>query len=86
MLEFDYGKLREWRRDRGLSQQEVAKKIFRSPVTVSKWENGETSIPTEDFIRLVDLYGVDINEALYRPLLNQKEPVLGPEVKGKDDK
>ena len=73
MIEFDYGKLREWRRDKGLSQQEVAKKIFRSPVTISKWENGETSIPTEDFIRLVDLYDANINEALYRPLSNQNE-------------
>lgn len=83
MLEFDYGKLREWRRDKGLSQQEVANMIFRSPVTISKWENGETSIPTEDFIRLVDLYGVEINEALYRPLSNQKEYDLEAEGRGK---
>ena len=82
MLEFDYGKLREWRRDKGLSQQEVAKKIFRSPVTISKWENGETSIPTEDFIKLVDLYGVEINEALYRPLSNKLESEAGGRGKG----
>ncbi len=82
MLEFDYGKLREWRRDRGLSQQEVANKIFRSPVTISKWENGETSIPTEDFIRLVDLYGVEINEALYRPLSNESGSEAGGRGKG----
>lgn len=84
MIEFDYGKLREWRRKNGLSQQAVANIIFRSPVTISKWENGETSIPAEDFIKLVDLYGVEINEALYRPLSNQNRDQR-PEAEGKDE-
>ena len=85
MLKFDFGKLREWRKDKGYSQAQVAEKIDRSAATISKWELGTTSIPTEDFVKLVSLYDANIDDAFYRPLVDD-EIMERPEAERKVDK
>ena len=59
--------LLELRTKNGLSQEELAEKIFVTRQAVSRWENGETVPNTETLKLLSDLYGVSINTLLGSP-------------------
>ncbi|MBO7709717.1 MAG: helix-turn-helix domain-containing protein [Lachnospiraceae bacterium] len=59
--------LRELRTKTGLSQDELAEKIFVTRQAVSRWENGETIPNTETLKLLSNLYGVSINTLLGSP-------------------
>ena len=59
--------LRSLRKERGLSQEELAEKIFVTRQAVSRWETGET-LPTPETLRLLSaLYDVSINTLLGSP-------------------
>ena len=51
----------------GLSQDELAEKVFVTRQAVSRWENGETVPNTETLKRLSDLFNVSINTLLGSP-------------------
>ena len=55
------------RNQSGLSQDELAEKVFVSRQAVSRWENGETTPNTETLKLLSDLFGVSINTLLGSP-------------------
>jgi len=55
------------RKKKGLSQDELAEKVFVSRQAVSRWENGETSPNTETLKLLSKLYDVSINTLLGSP-------------------
>ena len=59
--------LLELRTNRGLSQEEVAEKVFVTRQAVSRWETGETVPNTETLKLLSDFYGVSINTLLGSP-------------------
>ena len=59
--------LRELRTKTGLSQDELAEKIFVTRQAVSRWENGETIPNTETLKLLSNLYKVSINTLLGSP-------------------
>lgn len=52
------------RKQRGLSQDELAEKVFVTRQAVSRWENGETIPNTETLKLLSNLFGVSINRLL----------------------
>ena len=52
------------RKQKGLSQEELADKIGVSRQAVSKWENGTSEPSTSNLIALAKLYGVDAGELL----------------------
>lgn len=52
------------RREKGLSQEELAAQIGVSRQAVSKWERAEASPDTENWILLARLYGVSLDELL----------------------
>ena len=57
----------ELRTKKGLSQEELAEKIFVTRQAVSRWENGET-IPNVDALKLLSrLFDVSINTLLGSP-------------------
>ena len=59
--------LYELRTRNGLSQDELAEKIFVTRQAVSRWENGET-VPSTDTLKLLsNLYNVSINTLLGAP-------------------
>ena len=59
--------LLELRTKNGLSQDELAEKVFVTRQAVSRWENGET-VPNTDTLKLLSrLYGVSINTLLGAP-------------------
>ena len=51
----------------GLSQDELAEKVFVTRQAVSRWENGETVPNTETLKLLSNLFGVSINTLLGSP-------------------
>ena len=57
----------ELRTKNGLSQDELAEKVFVTRQAVSRWENGETVPNTETLKRLSDLFCVSINTLLGSP-------------------
>ena len=57
----------ELRTKKGLSQDELAEKVFVTRQTVSRWENGETVPNTETLKLLSGLFGVSINTLLGTP-------------------
>ena len=59
--------LLELRKKKGLSQEELAEKLFVTRQAVSRWENGETSPNLETLKGLSRLYDVSINTLLGSP-------------------
>ena len=57
----------ELRNRAGLSQDELAKKVYVTRQAVSRWENGETTPNTETLKLLSKLFGVSINTLLGSP-------------------
>ena len=57
----------ELRTKKGLSQDELAEKIYVTRQAVSRWENGETIPNTETLKRLSMLFDVSINTLLGSP-------------------
>ena len=57
----------ELRTKKGLSQDELAEKVFVTRQAVSRWENGET-VPSTDTLKLLsNLFHVSINTLLGSP-------------------
>ena len=59
--------IRELRTKKGLSQDELAEKVYVTRQAVSRWENGETTPNTEPLKRLSKLFDVSINTLLGSP-------------------
>ena len=59
--------LYELRTKKGLSQEELAEKLFVTRQAVSRWETGETVPNTETLKLLSNYYGVTINTLLGSP-------------------
>ena len=73
----------EMRTKKGLSQEELAEKVFVTRQAVSRWENGET-IPNVDTLKLLSqLFDVSINTLLHKPVgfTNAIHIVYGASVK-----
>ena len=63
-------RLADLRRQKGYSQESLARKLGLSRQAVSKWERAESSPDTENLISLAKLYGVSLDE-----LLNPSEAI-----------
>ena len=55
------------RREKGLSQEDLAEKVFVTRQAVSRWENGETVPGTETLKLLSKVFDVSINTLLGSP-------------------
>ena len=56
--------LKELRKERNLSQEQLAEKFNISSRSVSRWENGNTMPDISMMIELADFYDIDIRELL----------------------
>lgn len=59
-------KLAATRKDRGLSQEELAERIGVSRQAVSKWESGESFPDIDNLIAMGDIFGVSIDRLVRR--------------------
>lgn len=65
--------LSELRRERELTQEQLAEKLGTSNKTISRWENGNYMPPVEMLMELSEFYGVSINEILSGRRLEENE-------------
>ena len=65
--------LSELRREREMTQEQLAEKIGTSNKTISRWENGNYMPPVEMLMELSEFYGVSINEILSGRRLDDNE-------------
>ena len=77
-------RLLQYRKENNLSQEELAEKIGVSRQAVSKWERAEASPDTDNLIRLVEIYGVSLDEMLTGKK-TQAEPQAQPEPEPQAD-
>ena len=67
--------LAQARRQKGLSQEEVAEALDVSRQAVSRWETGAAAPTTDNLIRLSQLYGVSLDALIRSGPLPQPEVV-----------
>lgn len=67
-------RLAELRREKGLSQEELAERLNVSRQAVSKWERGESSPDTDNLIALAQLYGISLDVLLGLQLAQTPDP------------
>ena len=56
--------LKELRKEKNLSQEQLAEKFYVSTRTISRWENGNTMPDISVMIELADFYDIDLRELL----------------------
>lgn len=54
------------RKERGISQQTVAAKVYTTQQCVSQWENGVTEPTLTNLWRLADLFDLSVDELIGR--------------------
>lgn len=74
-MEFN-NKLYELRKQKGLSQEELANRLNVSRQTVSKWEVGDSTPDMEKLIAMSDLFGISLDELI---LNKAPEPQPAPQ-------
>lgn len=55
-------KIEALRKSKGMSQEDLASKLFVSRQTISQWENGQTNPTVENYLRLCDVFSVTMND------------------------
>lgn len=80
-------KLKNERKKRGWSQEQLAENLYVSRQSVSKWENGQNYPSIEIIIRISDLFGVTIDELLRsdeeltKKVINDSKQLAYPRLK-----
>ena len=57
-------KVRRLRKANGLTQKELAEKLYVTPSTISKWENGAAMPDVYAVTDMADIFGVEVAELL----------------------
>lgn len=58
------GRIEQLRKDKGLTQAELAKAMYVRRETIVQWENGDRDLKTQATISLADFFGVTCDEIL----------------------
>ena len=69
--------LKHYREEAGLSQVELAEKLYLTRQAISKWERGESFPDIENIIILSDLYDISIDELLRGAKFLEKPHAIG---------
>ena len=73
MLEFDYGKLKDIRKQHRLRQAEVAKMMCCTGPCISKAELGQSEMTASDLARFADLIGIENMNQFFVKAIGGKE-------------
>lgn len=57
-------KLKQFRQDNGLSQNELGKKVGYTQQAVAKWESGESEPNSKTLIKLSQIFNCSVDELL----------------------
>uniref|UniRef100_UPI0025C66127 helix-turn-helix transcriptional regulator n=1 Tax=Enorma sp. TaxID=1920692 RepID=UPI0025C66127 len=73
--------IRERRQALGLSQEELAQRLYVSRVTVSHWETGKTLPDVQSMLLLANLFGTTIDEMVRGDVDEMREMVTKDELR-----
>jgi repressor LexA len=62
MLEFDGSKLKQLRKDKGLTQGDLGIKVGRKTEHISNYENGYATPPSDVLLSLMEIFEVPADE------------------------
>ena len=68
--------LKKLRKDKGLSQQALAEKMYVTNGTISRWENGIRLPDAAMITRLSDVLGVDVNILISAAAQSDEQPIV----------
>lgn len=74
------GQIKRHRTRLGLSQEELADRIFVTRQSVSNWENGKTYPDLQSLLRLSDLFGLSLDELIKGDIETMKEEINKLEI------
>ena len=74
------GQIKRHRTRLGLSQEELADRIFVTRQSVSNWENGRTYPDLQSLLRLSDLFGLSLDELIKGDIETMKEEINKLEI------
>lgn len=74
------GQIKRQRTRLGLSQEELADRIFVTRQSVSNWENGKTYPDLQSLLRLSDLFGLSLDELIKGDIETMKEEINKLEI------
>ena len=74
------GQIKRHRTRLGLSQEELAEKIFVTRQSVSNWETGKTYPDLQSLLRLSDLFGLSLDELIKGDIETMKEEINRLEI------
>ena len=74
------GQIKRYRIRLGLSQEELADRIFVTRQSVSNWENGRTYPDLQSLLRLSDLFGLSLDELIKGDIETMKEEINKLEI------
>ncbi len=69
-------KIQKYRKDLGLSQEELGQKLLVSRQTISLWEKDQTVPTIDNLIRLREIFGASIDEILGFKNIEQNDEIL----------
>ena len=72
-MEFN-NKLYELRKQKGLSQEELAGRLNVSRQTISKWEVGESAPDMDNLVSISELFGVSLDELVLDKTPEKEQP------------
>ena len=73
-------RLADRRKRAGFSQESLALELGVSRQAVSKWERSESSPDTDNLIALAQLYGVSLDDLLYKDVEDDPESTIDSEA------
>ena len=62
-MEF-HEKLQELRKDRGLTQEELAEALYVSRTAISKWESGQSTPEMEKLVKISEIFEISLDELI----------------------
>ena len=74
-MEFN-NKLYELRKQKGLSQEELAGRLNVSRQTISKWEVGESTPDMDNLVSISELFGVSLDELVLDRTPSKEQPLV----------
>ena len=80
-MSIEFSRLRRFRKERGMSQEDVAERLGVSRQAVAKWERGESLPDIESCVALADLYETTV-DLLVRGLGREENTEDGKHVFG----
>ena len=74
------GQIKKYRDQLGLSQEELAEKIFVTRQSISNWENDKTYPDLQSLLRLSELFGLSLDELIKGDIETMKEEINRLEI------